>query len=51
LSPETAETRSQQIALNYTRTFSPSLLSEFRLGVVRFRLDGWEEQNDLATYK
>jgi len=49
LSPETAETRSQQVALNYTRTFSPSLLSEFRLGVVRFRLDGYQADADLKT--
>src|SRR5439155_25893315 len=38
LSPQTGDFRSQQVALNYTRTFSPSLLAEVLLGLVRFRL-------------
>lgn len=49
LSPETADTRSQQVALNYTRTFSPTLLGEFRFGLVRFRLDGYQADADLRT--
>jgi hypothetical protein len=49
LSPETADTRSQQVALNYTRTFSPTLLGELRLGVVRFRLDGYQADAALKT--
>lgn len=49
LSPETADTRSQQVALNFTHTFSPSLLGEVRLGVARFRLDGYQADSNLKT--
>jgi outer membrane receptor protein involved in Fe transport len=38
LSPEVANSRSQQGALNYTHTFGAGLLSELRAGVVRFHL-------------
>src|SRR5262249_42269629 len=49
LSAETADTRSQQAALNYTHTFSPSLLGEIRMGVARFRLDGYQADANLKT--
>jgi Carboxypeptidase regulatory-like domain len=49
LSPQTGDTRSQHIALNYTHTFGASLLAEGRLGLVRFRLDGYQADADLRT--
>jgi len=42
LSPQTGDFRSQSAALNYTRTFDPTLLTEVRLGFTRFRLDGFQ---------
>ena len=49
LSPQTGNTRSQQAALNYTHTFSPTLLTEGRVGVVRFRLTGFQADSGLKT--
>jgi hypothetical protein len=49
LSPQTGDTRSQHIALNYTHTFGSTLLTEGRLGLVRFRLDGYQADADLRT--
>jgi hypothetical protein len=49
LSPQTGDYRSQQAAVNYTRTFTPSLLSELRLGFIRFRLDGFQSDAGLMT--
>ena len=49
LSPQTGNTRSQQAALNYTHTFSPSLLTEVRAGTVRFKLSGWQADSLLKT--
>jgi len=49
LSPETGHYRSQQAAVNYTHTFSGSLLTEVRAGLVRFRLDGFQADAGLKT--
>lgn len=49
LSPQTGNYRSQQAALNYTHTFGPSLLTEMRAGLVRFRLDGFQSDAGLKT--
>ena len=49
LSPQTGNTRSQHVALNYTHTFGMNLLTEARLGLVRFRLDGYQADADLRT--
>ncbi len=49
LSPQTGNTRSQSVALNYTHTFSPSLLAEVRFGGARFRLDGFQADAGLKT--
>ncbi len=49
LSPQTGDYRSQQMALNYTHTFTPSLLSEVRAGFLRFRLDGYQADAGLKT--
>lgn len=40
LSPESAKYRNHLGAINYTHTFSPSLLAEARVGIVRFGLRG-----------
>lgn len=49
LSPQTGNYRSQQAAMNYTRAFSSNLLSELRLGFIRFRLDGFQSDAGLMT--
>ena len=49
LSPQTGDFRSQHAALNYTHTFSSSLLAEVRLGLVRFRLDSLQADKGLKT--
>jgi hypothetical protein len=49
LSPQTGDYRSQQTAVNYTRTFTPTLLSELRAGFIRFRLDGYQSDAGLNT--
>jgi hypothetical protein len=49
LSPQTGDYRSQQTAVNYTRTITPTLLSEVRLGFIRFRLDGFQSDAGLMT--
>lgn len=49
LSPQTGDYRSQHAAVNYTRSFSPSLLTEVRLGFLRFRLDGFQSDAGLMT--
>jgi hypothetical protein len=49
LSPQTGDFRSQHVSLNFTHTFSPTLLTEARAGVVRFRLDGFQYDADLST--
>jgi hypothetical protein len=49
LSPQTGDYRSQQAAVNYTRTFTPTLLTELRAGFLRFRLDGYQSDAGLNT--
>lgn len=49
LSPQTGNFRMQQIALNYTHTFSPSLLAEVRLGLGRLRLASVQIDTGLKT--
>ena len=49
LSPEIANTRSQQAALNYTHTFGASLLGEFRAGFDRFAIDALQADSALDT--
>lgn len=45
----TALQRTQNLALNYTRSFSPTLLAEFRAGVLRYRNDARNTDIDLRT--
>jgi hypothetical protein len=47
--PETAVTRTQSLALNFTHTFSPSLLTEFRGGYFRFVLTGFPADANFTT--
>ncbi len=47
--PSHAPSRSQLGAINYTRTFNPNLLSEFRVGVTRFVLNSYQPDAGLAT--
>ena len=42
LNAETAHYRDQLVGLNYTHTFSPTLLTEARFGIVRFALQGYQ---------
>jgi outer membrane receptor protein involved in Fe transport len=49
LSPEIANTRSQQAALNYTHTFGTNLLGEFRAGFNRFAIDALQADSALET--
>jgi hypothetical protein len=49
LAGEKCKTLSQNVALDYTRTISPTLLTEFRFGAVRFRLDGYQYDSNLQT--
>jgi len=49
LSPETANSTLQQAAVNWTHTFSATLLGEVRFGVSRFRLDAFQADSALQT--
>ena len=49
LNPEIAEYHDQQGALNWTHTFSPTLLTEGRFGVSRFLLNGLQADYNLET--
>ena len=49
LSPEVANSLSQQGALNYTHTFGGGLLSEVRAGVVRFHLNALQYDSGSET--
>ncbi|MGH9631977.1 MAG: TonB-dependent receptor domain-containing protein, partial [Bryobacteraceae bacterium] len=49
LSPQTGDYRSQHAAFNYTHTFGPTLLTEARVGLIRFRLDGYQSDAGLRT--
>lgn len=46
---ETGHTREQQSAANWTHTFSPSLLTEARIGFNRFYLDALQADSGLQT--
>lgn len=46
---ETVPTHDDQVAVNYTRTFSPTLLAEFRGGVLRWHLQGYTPDANLDT--
>jgi hypothetical protein len=47
--PETGHTREQHNAINWTHTFSPSLLTEGRIGFNRFRLTAYQADSALET--
>ena len=49
LSPEIANYADQQGALNWTHTFSPTLLTEFRFGISRFALSALQADYNLET--
>ena len=49
LSPQIGDYRSQHAAVNYTRSFTPNLLTEVRAGLIRFRLDGFQADAGLKT--
>ena len=49
LAAELAPTHDAGIALNYTHTFTPSLLAEFRAGVLRWHLQGYQTDDALST--
>ena len=49
LSPEVATSDAQHAALNYLHTFSPSLLTEFRAGIARFKLVAYQFDSALKT--
>jgi len=46
---ENGKTKEQQSALNWTHTFTPSLLAEFRAGFNRFSLNAYQLDSDLET--
>jgi hypothetical protein len=49
LSPELANTLSQQSAANWTHTFGPTLTTEFRAGFDRFHIAGYQSDSTTAT--
>jgi Carboxypeptidase regulatory-like domain/TonB dependent receptor len=49
LSPEVATSDAQHAALNYLHTFSPSLLTEVRAGIARFKLVAYQFDSALRT--
>jgi len=49
LSAQTSATRNWQAALNFTHTFSSSLLTEFRVGLTAFHLLGLQSDLNLDT--
>lgn len=46
---ETVPTHDDQVALNYTHTFTPNLLAEFRGGLLRWHLQGYTPDANLET--
>src|SRR5579863_10123906 len=46
---ENASYRDQLGAVNFTRTFSPSLVAEFRFGITRFALTGYQSDSKSST--
>jgi hypothetical protein len=49
LAAEQAPTHDVSVALNYTHTFSPNLLTEVRGGVLRWHLQGYQTDANLRT--
>lgn len=43
------KTHDDQVALNYTHTFGPNLLAEFRAGLLRWHLQGYQTDSKLNT--
>ena len=48
-SAATSISRNHLVSLNFTHTFSPSLLAEFRGGLSRLKLDSYQNDSDLRT--
>ncbi|HXJ91689.1 MAG TPA: carboxypeptidase regulatory-like domain-containing protein [Terriglobia bacterium] len=49
LAAEAVPTHNDQLAINYTRTFSGNLLAEFRGGLLRWHLQGYTPDANLET--
>jgi hypothetical protein len=49
LSPEVATSSAHQGAINYSHTFSPTFLAEFRAGLARFVLNAYQYDSALQT--
>src|SRR5215472_10683816 len=49
LAAEAVPTHNDQLAINYTRTFSGNLLAEFRGGLLRWHLQGYTPDAHLST--
>lgn len=49
LAGEKCKTLSQNTVFDYTRTISPTLLTEFRFGAERFRLDGYQSDSGVES--
>jgi hypothetical protein len=47
--PEIVPTHDASVAFNYTHTFGPSLLAEFRAGVLRWHLEGYPPGANLES--
>jgi hypothetical protein len=47
--PAATTSRNQLLSLNYTHTFSPTLLGEFRGGFARFFLNEYQNDSQLRT--
>ena len=47
--PATTTSRNQLLSVNYTHTFSPTLLGEFRGGFAKFHLDEYQNDFNLQT--
>jgi hypothetical protein len=47
--PATTTSSNQLLSINYTHTFSPSLLAELRIGAVRFDLKEYQNDSNLQT--
>ena len=47
--PATTTSRNQLLSINYTHTFSPSLLAEVRGGFAKFHLDEYQNDSNLQT--
>jgi hypothetical protein len=47
--PATTNSKNQLLSINYTRTFTPSLLAEVRGGFAKFHLDEYQNDSTLRT--